>query len=172
MKHKHHINPRYRGGGNEPENLIEVSITQHIMWHYANWCLWGDKRDWIAWKALSGKINSEFARIEAAREYMKNRVVSEETKRKMSEVKKGNSFFSGKKHTDKSKEKMRVSAIKHRAKIIYCPELNIIWDSVVYASEDLGIPVKQIRKAASLAKHSERNLTAQGLHFRYICVIK
>ena len=53
MKHKHHKIPRYMGGSNHPSNLIEVSITQHIMWHFANWKLWGNYQDKIAYKLLA-----------------------------------------------------------------------------------------------------------------------
>jgi hypothetical protein len=59
MKNKHHIIPRYMGGSDSPENLVEVTLTQHAMFHYCNWCLWGNKEDEIAWKAISGKISIE-----------------------------------------------------------------------------------------------------------------
>jgi len=59
MTHKHHIFPKYKGGTDDPVNLVEVSITQHAMFHYCNWKLWGDKRDWLAWKGLSGEIGKE-----------------------------------------------------------------------------------------------------------------
>ena len=29
------------------------------MFHYCNWQLWGDKRDWLAWKGLIGEISQE-----------------------------------------------------------------------------------------------------------------
>ena len=75
MKHKHHITPRYRGGGDEPENLIEVSIPQHIMWHFANWKLWGDYRDKVAYKLLANTDASEemeLSRLQASREAISN----------------------------------------------------------------------------------------------------
>ena len=55
--HEHHVIPRYR----DPESSITVSVTttQHAMFHYCNWCLWGDRRDWVAWKALSQQIGAE-----------------------------------------------------------------------------------------------------------------
>jgi len=56
MKHKHHIIPRYEGGSNLKENLIELTPTQHSMWHYAEWLRKGNQQDYIAWKALSGRI--------------------------------------------------------------------------------------------------------------------
>ena len=47
--------PKYRGGTDEPSNLISVSITEHTMWHFCNYQLWGRLEDKIAYKALSGK---------------------------------------------------------------------------------------------------------------------
>jgi len=59
MKHKHHLIPKYLGGSNEPQNLVEDSPTQHSMFHYCNWCLWGNDQDKIAWKALAGYSTKE-----------------------------------------------------------------------------------------------------------------
>jgi len=59
ITHKHHIIPRHMGGTDDPINLVEVTITQHIMFHYANWKLYGKKEDEIAWKGLSGHLNKE-----------------------------------------------------------------------------------------------------------------
>lgn len=59
MKHKHHIVPLYRGGLDIKENLVEVNVTQHAMFHYCNWCLWDDDRDRLAWKGLVGEIGKE-----------------------------------------------------------------------------------------------------------------
>ena len=61
IKHKHHIKPRYLGGTDDNENLIEVTVTQHAMFHYCNWRLWGNEQDRIAWRALSGIITCEDA---------------------------------------------------------------------------------------------------------------
>lgn len=71
-KHKHHIIPRYRGGSNTQENLVEVTITQHSMYHYCNYLLWGREEDNIAWRALSGQITMSEAKIEARRMGSKN----------------------------------------------------------------------------------------------------
>ena len=59
MKHKHHIIPQYRGGKDIVENIIQVTVTQHAMFHYCNWCLWKDDRDRLAWKGLVGEIGKE-----------------------------------------------------------------------------------------------------------------
>lgn len=59
FKHKHHIVPRYLGGSNDSSNIIEVTITQHSMWHFCNYQLWGNWEDYLAHKALSGQIKGQ-----------------------------------------------------------------------------------------------------------------
>jgi len=59
LKHKHHIVPRYRGGSDDPSNLVEVSVVQHAMWHFCNYQLWGEPEDRLAWRGLSGAIGKE-----------------------------------------------------------------------------------------------------------------
>jgi hypothetical protein len=63
--HKHHIIPRYMGGTDEPENLVEVTVTQHAMFHFCNYQLWGNEEDRIAWRGLSGLITADEAALEA-----------------------------------------------------------------------------------------------------------
>lgn len=87
-RHKHHLVPRYRGGTDEPTNLIEVSVTQHAMFHYCEWKRLGNKEDYIAWKFLSGSHPGGWNKG----------VCNEELSKKMSG--KGNPMFglSGKNH--------------------------------------------------------------------------
>jgi hypothetical protein len=59
VRHKHHIIPRHAGGSDDENNLIEVSLTQHTMWHFANWCLWGRLEDRLAYKGLGGQVQGE-----------------------------------------------------------------------------------------------------------------
>jgi hypothetical protein len=58
LTHKHHIIPRYKGGTDDPENLVEVTVTQHTMYHYCNYQLWGNVEDYVAWRGLSGQIST------------------------------------------------------------------------------------------------------------------
>jgi len=63
MKHKHHIIPKHRGGTDDPTNLVEVTPTQHAMFHYCEWKLWGDHKDFCAYKMILGDVkNPEFRR--------------------------------------------------------------------------------------------------------------
>ena len=55
--HKHHIIPRYMGGTDAVENLVEVTVTQHAMYHFCNYQLWGNEEDKIACRMLGGQIS-------------------------------------------------------------------------------------------------------------------
>ena len=59
MRHKHHIIPKHRGGTNDPSNLVEISLTQHAMFHFCEWQLHGKRADYVAWKRLVGNLNDE-----------------------------------------------------------------------------------------------------------------
>ena len=59
MRHKHHIIPKHRGGTNDPPNLVEISLTQHAMFHYCEWKLHGKRADYVAWKRLVGNLKDE-----------------------------------------------------------------------------------------------------------------
>ena len=94
MIHRHHIMPKYRGGTDDEANLIDVTPTQHAMYHFANWQLWKDHRDFCAWKMITRDVKSpEFrsarakafahVRVEAAR---KAGVYSTENARKRGKV--------------------------------------------------------------------------------------
>lgn len=61
MKHKHHIIPKHRGGTDDPSNIVEVTPTQHAMFHFCEWSLWGDYKDFCAYKMILGDVkNPEF----------------------------------------------------------------------------------------------------------------
>jgi hypothetical protein len=62
------------GGEYTDENVILVEITgcntqtaNHVMWHYANWQLWGKEEDRLAWIGLSGFYGKEEIIHEKAR---------------------------------------------------------------------------------------------------------
>ena len=57
LMHKHHIIPRYMGELMMQENLVEVTIAQHAMFHYCNYQLWNNIEDYVAWRGLSGQIS-------------------------------------------------------------------------------------------------------------------
>ena len=59
--HKHHKVPKYRGGTDEPSNIIEVTVEQHAELHLALYLEDGHWQDWIAYHCLSGQIGKEEA---------------------------------------------------------------------------------------------------------------
>lgn len=66
MKHNHRILPGHMGGEYVEGNVISVEVTNcdrntanHVMWHFANWCLYGKEEDRAAYKGLSGCYSKE-----------------------------------------------------------------------------------------------------------------
>lgn len=112
-KHKHHIVPRHRGG-TDADGLVEVSVGCHAIFHYCEWRLWGHTEDYIAWKCLSGQMNGkeiseevERMRVEKIAKAHRGTKRSEETRRRISEAKKGTpSPNKGKKMSEEQKAKM------------------------------------------------------------------
>lgn len=68
-QHRHHLIPKHMGGDNSEENLTPpISIQLHAEFHRLLYEDFGSVNDKIAWKALSGRITGEEARLEAALE--------------------------------------------------------------------------------------------------------
>ena len=59
LRHKHHIIPKNEGGSDFAENLVEFTVTQHAMWHFAEWQRKGNGKIKLAWQGLSGLIGHE-----------------------------------------------------------------------------------------------------------------
>ncbi len=59
MKHKHRINPGYNGGMYVDGNVVELTVIQHAMWHYAEWTRKRNLEDFVAWHMLSGQCGKE-----------------------------------------------------------------------------------------------------------------
>ena len=57
--HSHHIVPRHRGGTNHQSNLVRLSVTQHCMWHWAEFFYTKHPYDKIAACALAGQIGKD-----------------------------------------------------------------------------------------------------------------
>ena len=55
------------GGTDAPDNLVEVTVDQHAMYHFCNYQLWNNEEDKIAWRALSSQISFAEAHYEAQR---------------------------------------------------------------------------------------------------------
>ena len=59
MNHRHHIIPRHMGGGDEKDNIVSLTISDHAEAHKNLFEEYGKHEDWVAWKALSGQISKE-----------------------------------------------------------------------------------------------------------------
>ncbi|QIN96745.1 homing endonuclease [Synechococcus phage S-N03] len=102
-KHNHHIVPKHRGGTDE-DGLVEVSVTQHAMFHYCEWRLWGHWQDKTAWRMLAGLQ-------ESSREGTTH---TEESKRKQSEAHK--KLWKDPDYVRKTKQAMKEAAARPERK--------------------------------------------------------
>ena len=67
-QHRHHILPIRLGGTNDEENLTPpISTKLHAAFHKDLYEHYGMQEDYIAWKALEGRLTSEQARLMAAK---------------------------------------------------------------------------------------------------------
>jgi hypothetical protein len=89
MKHVHHIIPRYLGGTDEPDNLIELTVEEHAEAHRKLYEQHGNWQDKVAWQGLAGLIGHD------------------DIMREMWDARKGekNPYY-GKKHTPEIREKI------------------------------------------------------------------
>jgi hypothetical protein len=115
VKHKHHIVPKHAGGTDDPSNLVEVSVTQHAMFHYCEWRLHGRWEDKCAWQVLANNVKHPL--------HVKGRKLTDSQRKDISERMKGNTHGAvpcseekkeklrksntGKKLTEETKEKLR-----------------------------------------------------------------
>jgi hypothetical protein len=119
MKHKHHIIPKHMGGTDDPTNIIELSVKEHAEAHKLLWEQYGKEEDRIAWIGLSKTVGKEEIVSEIcslAGKKGKGKPKSQEFKIKLSEKlistgsrKKEKNAFYGKKHSDETKQKLRLA---------------------------------------------------------------
>jgi hypothetical protein len=83
------------GGTDAVENLVEITVTQHAMFHYCNWKLWSKEEDKIAWRTLSGQMTLSEAQYAAIKlgakktgKVMKNKMKDDKVKEEWSNMKK------------------------------------------------------------------------------------
>lgn len=67
-KHKHHVLPSHMGGGDEPENIVELTIQEHADAHRVLYEQHGHWQDLVAWKGLLGLVTTEECRFIAMSE--------------------------------------------------------------------------------------------------------
>lgn len=136
ITHKHHIIPKHAGGTDDPSNIVVLTIEEHAEAHRKLFEEYGRWQDRIAWKFLSGQINSAEAtrqkRIETNKARKGKVIVSEITRQKLREAslrngnkppakanrgsfKKGNILWcKGKNHSQESIIKMSKSKLGNK----------------------------------------------------------
>lgn len=147
LTHKHHIIPKHAGGTDDPENIIELTVEEHAEAHRILFEKYDRWQDYIAWKALSGLIDKEEIRREMSRLYWLNnkhtpetiakikearakQIITDETRKKMSEAHKGRKItWDLKSVTPEANKKRSESMKKHKWKEYKCPHCGKIGKS-------------------------------------------
>lgn len=122
--HKHHIIPRHAGGTDDPANLVDLTIEEHAEAHRLLYEKYNRQQDYLAWKGLAGLIGKDEmlhakCSLNSSRPGELNTFYgmkhTEETKRKISEKRKGHSDNKGIPKSEEHKKKIserRKSAAK------------------------------------------------------------
>jgi hypothetical protein len=134
--HTHHILPRFMGGTDDKENLIELSVTDHTKAHiilaetckdeFKNGAWWSVAKLKEGWSGDVEKILENIREsVSGENNPFYGKKHTEESKRKIAESHpypfKGKTFeeFYGKERAEKMKEKVRISALKRKK--LKCP---------------------------------------------------
>jgi len=108
---RHHIIPRHAGGTNDKENLIKLSLKDHMLAHKIRYEVYKNQYDLSAYSYMTGQSAEAKSAICAANgAKSRGRKLTEEHKRKLSKPGELNPFY-GKTHTLEVREKIREKAI-------------------------------------------------------------
>lgn len=94
ITHNHHIIPRHAGGSDDPSNIVSLTIKEHSDAHKTLYEQYGRWQDYLAWKGLEGIMNKE--------DIVKEKLLICASL--------GGKSWKGRKHSQKTKEKMSKSA--------------------------------------------------------------
>ena len=123
--HRHHIIPKHAGGSDDAENLIFLTIEEHANAHRMLYEQYRRKEDYLAWRGLSGLIGQdemlfEKCSLNSSRPGKLNTFYgmkhTEETKRIISEKRKGHSDNKGIPKSESHRKKIS-EARKSQAKL-------------------------------------------------------
>lgn len=110
---KHHIVPRHSGGTDGKENIIKLSLRDHILAHKIRYETYGNKYDLSAYHFMIGQ-SKEAKKAICSQNGAKSRgrKLTDEHKLKLKEAFIGEkNHFYGKTHTEDAKQKIREKAI-------------------------------------------------------------
>lgn len=122
MLHKHRIVPGHVGGTYSKGNVIVLTVVAHAEEHKQLFLKYNRWQDCIAWLTLSGTIGKETAIKFANRSYHTGRKLPQETKDKLSKIRKGkkhsaehrlnlNKALKGRKFSAEGKEAIRLARL-------------------------------------------------------------
>jgi hypothetical protein len=113
---KHHIIPRYLAGANTSDNLIRLSIRDHVLAHYILWRWKGNLQDKIAYKMKAGQteegniLRIQLA-VESSREPRRERFLKDNPRKKLEVVEKcteiRRQLYTGSYHSDEGLANMK-----------------------------------------------------------------
>ena len=158
MKHKHRIIPGYEGGGYTEGNVVDLTLVQHVMWHYAEWTRKQNVEDQVAYKMLSGQIGKEEAI--AAKCSMGGKASVEQM----------HAHPNTRKDMEKNYETMRlhpnttrtrVENNKKRSKSVLCIGTNRIYSSVQEAMRQTGVD------GGSISRSCRKGYKGGGFYWQY-----
>lgn len=209
-KERHHIIPKSMGGSNDENNLIDLYAQEHFIAHKLLALENPDERKLVyAWwrmshkRAKNNKVEIEVTADDYAlsRElfvnHMKHRIVTKETRKKLSDINRGknNAMYGkcgeqnpcyGRKHTQEERQRMKnnhvdVSGINNpmyglrgskspHAKSCYCIELDTVYGSLVEAEELTGVHRQSISGCLRGVRQSagKHPITSERLHWRWV----
>lgn len=89
LSHGHHIIPKHIGGTDDEWNFVFLTVRQHALAHRLLWKRDGRWQDKLAWQGLSNMIEQDELIRQVQSNTNKGKVVSEETRKKISDARKG-----------------------------------------------------------------------------------
>ena len=127
LMHNHHIIPKHAGGTDEPGNFIQLTIPEHAEAHRLLYEQYGRLGDKCAWLMLSGRTDAGELLIQ---ELSRRAPRSAEARTRMSLAKRGNTDWTGRKHTcetraKQSKANRGVYSLRNIAQICPLPKWGI-----------------------------------------------
>jgi hypothetical protein len=126
VMHTHHLIPKYKGGTDDPENLVQVTVEQHAELHFAAYLTDGRMEDWLAYNGLAGIIGHEEC-VSIAQSMAVSKANSERVCR------------------PETREKHAANA-RRRSKPVLCHQTGEVYYSYPEAARQLGLGEECVRR--------------------------
>jgi len=201
----HHIIPKSKGGGGNSsrpknnKNIVLLTAKEHFLAHWLLWRIYRDRSSSLAFhKMMSNNKNQNrifssrgyeearlsFSETNKGNQYGKGtkKIISEEQKKRQSEIMKGrysgeNNPFYGKKHNNKTKEKLKMSRVgitkdkiwtyKGKKVILKDGKIIAIFDTSIEVSDFIGCSHSNVRHVLG-----GKQKTAKGFEIKYFNSLK